>query len=400
MKILLAGLFFWTSLGDDSALMSTRATKLAFWDTPRRGANCFNREVNAEYFRSAKEAGIEFLRLAPDKWPSRQKDFLIGNADGYKTLDPDDLRRLRRVLDDAQAAGVRIVLTMLSLPGARWRQLNDGKDDSRLWREPAFAGEAESFWCDLARSLADHPAIVGYNPLNEPHPERVDGIHDFWTQDLAAWLAGRRGSSYDPNEFNRRMVAAIRRADAHTPVILDAAMFAGVPAFRILEPVRHPGVLYSFHLYEPYELTNRRVNAGRFRYPGVVEVGEKAQRVEWNRGEIGRFLRPVVEWAERHRVPAKRVLAGEFGCHRTTPGGPEYLGDVLDLIEARGWHWAFYSYREDTWDGMDYECGAEPLGAAYWQLVDAGQSPERPRKANPLWQALQARLQPVPASPK
>jgi len=27
----------------------------------------------------------------------------------------------------------------------------------------------------------------------------------------------------------------------------------------------------------------------------------------------------------------------------------------MDAVEERGGHWAFYSFREDEWDGMDYE---------------------------------------------
>lgn len=146
--------------------------KLDFWNQQRRGANCFNKAITTNYFQAARAADIEFLRLAPDKWKSQQRDFLIGNADQFETLAAEDLKQLKLTLDNAHAVGVKVVLTMISLPGARWRQLNGGKNDDRLWRDPAFMARAEKFWTLLAAELKDHPAIVGYNPLNEPHPER------------------------------------------------------------------------------------------------------------------------------------------------------------------------------------------------------------------------------------
>jgi hypothetical protein len=66
---------------------------------------------------------------------------------------------------------LKVALTMLSLPGARWRQNNGGVDDARLWTEPEWTTHAERFWSDLASAVRDHPAIVAYNPINEPHPD-------------------------------------------------------------------------------------------------------------------------------------------------------------------------------------------------------------------------------------
>ncbi len=369
-------------------------SKLTFWNQQRRGANCFNQAITTNYFSAAHAVRIEFLRLAPDKWKSQQRDFLIGNADNFEKLDAEDLQQLKRTLDDAHAAGVKIVITMISLPGARWLQLNGGKNDDRLWRDANFIAQTEQFWTQLAGELKDHPAIVGYNPLNEPHPERGDGVADFWTQDIVKWYERRRGSSFDPNEFNRRMVTAIRRVDTNTPIILDATIYAAAPAFAILEPVNDAAVLYSVHMYEPYEFTNFKQNAGRFKYPGPVEVGDSKQRIEWNIAELEKFLQPVVDWAQRHRVPPNRILVGEFGCNRTVPGAKEYLGDLLTIFEKQRWHWAFYGFREDEWDGMDYECGTGKLGWEYWKAVEAGQNPEFPRKPNPLWEVLQSRLRP------
>jgi len=164
------------ALGLGADAVAGAPERLAFWDRPRRGANCQNRRVGPAYWKAAARAGLAFVRLIPDAWPARSRDFLMGSADRFVALDEADLATLSRALDDAQAAGVRVVLAPASLPGARWKQLNGEVDDARLWRDGAFQAQAEAFWRQLASRLAGHPALAAYNPLNEPHPERAFGF--------------------------------------------------------------------------------------------------------------------------------------------------------------------------------------------------------------------------------
>jgi hypothetical protein len=161
------------------AAASARAGEgIAWWNTPRKGANCQNARMDAAYWQAAGAAGIEFVRLVPDGWKGTGRDFLLGDADQFEAIPEADALVLRRVLDDAHAAGVHVVLTMFSLPGARWKQNNSDKDDARLWQEPGFQEQAATFWRTLAARFHDHPALAGYDPLNEPHPERAFGFDD------------------------------------------------------------------------------------------------------------------------------------------------------------------------------------------------------------------------------
>jgi hypothetical protein len=63
---------------------------------------------------------------------------------------------------------------------------------------------------------------------------------------------------------------------------------------------------------------------------------------------------------------------GEFGCSRKVEGVEKYLSDLIEIFNKNGWHWSFYSYREDVWDGMDYELGTGKLPANYWNYSDSG----------------------------
>ena len=74
----------------------------------------------------------------------------------------------------------------------------------------------------------------------------------------------------------------------------------------------------------------------------------------------------------------------------TSAGCP--LTDVLDAIEHHGWHWAFYSCREDTRDAMDYELGTAPLPPGYWSAVEAGHPPTLVHTDTLLWRTLARRF--------
>ena len=147
------------------------ASPPSYWDRQRRGANLFNRVETAERLRAAAAAGIDFVRLAPNKWVGTGRDFLLGDADRFTAIPGADLARLRSALDDARAADLKVVVTTLSLPGARWRQHHGNRSDFRLWREARYANEAEAFWRQLAAALRGHQALAGYNLVNEPHPD-------------------------------------------------------------------------------------------------------------------------------------------------------------------------------------------------------------------------------------
>ena len=359
---------------------------LAFWSVQRRGANCQNERVTAEYWRAARAARLDFIRLVPDGWPSKDRDFLIGNADAFDTLNVADLAVLRSVLDDADAESVRVVLTMFSLPGSRWRQNNGDRDDLRLWTHPEFRGQACRFWRQLARSLRGHPAVVAWNPLNEPHPERTFGVSD---RDRAYQKA--RGTPADLDAFNREIVAAIRSVDPSTPILLDGGSYASPEGLTRLEPVADAAILYAFHDYGPRDYGVFRINRGRFAYPERMPA-------DWKPGFAEERLDEVAAWARRHQVSPSRIVAGEFGVDRRVAGAAKFLEDAVARLEARGWHWAFYAFRPDGWRGLDYEMGTAPIGAAYWKAVESGTDAEtlKRRGPNPLWDVLSRAL----ASPR
>jgi aryl-phospho-beta-D-glucosidase BglC (GH1 family) len=368
--------------------------KMAYWSVQRRGANYGGTRLRPDVFEAAAGKGIEFLRLHPDEMRPAERDFLIGNADAFTSINEADLTQLRSVLDEAEKHGVKIVLTMFSLPGHRAKKDVSDASDGRIWRQETFQEQAFAFWRELARRLKNHPAIVAYNPLNEPHPDREFGFEDAEAPAFAKWLAGVRGTAADLDRFNRKMVAAIREADPDTPIILDGWFYADASGFRHNVPVSDNRTLYALHNLGPWNYTTFRINKGQFAYPAKMPAGKSGTAV-WSISNLKAIVAPVEAFAARYQIPPQRIIASEFWCDRRVEGAAAYMADELRIYDERGWHWAFYAFRgEGSWTGLDYEIPLNaPLGKL-WEAEKRGEDlePLKPRRDNPVWQVIQREL--------
>lgn len=372
------------------------ADLIGFWDSPQKGGNSFNAAApDRAYFDALAATGASWVRLTFSKWQGEGRDFLIGDADRYKGLPPGDLARLRETLDAAGAAGLKVVITPLSLPGARWKQQNGGKFDDRLWSDPAYAGQAVAFWHDLAAALKDHPAVAAYNLLNEPAPEKTTGLAENAAMaEISAWQEKNTGSTRDLPNLYMRMIAAIRTVDPVTPVMVDGGYYANPRALAAWpERLADERVLYAFHMYEPYDATSAP-NMKRktpLSYPGTT-TDYAGGKTTWDRKAIGDHIGTAFDWAKAAGVPPSRVVAAEFGCMRLWTDCGTYLTDVMDAVDARGGHWAFYSFREDEWEGMDYELSAKVKPGRFYWLKEQGKAGTLPRDGK-LMELLKARMQ-------
>ena len=102
--------------------------KIRFWDQQRKGTNGNGGEEKNEgycnpekWFEAAAKCGFEYIRLNLVSWKGEDRDFLIGDADNYKGIPDQDFIKLKERLDIAHKYNLKIVLTMMSLPGHRNR---------------------------------------------------------------------------------------------------------------------------------------------------------------------------------------------------------------------------------------------------------------------------------------
>lgn len=97
-------------------------------------------------------------------------------------------------------------------------------------------------------------------------------------------------------------------------------------------------------------------------------------------------------WAKAHGIPPNRMVAGKFGCIRKLNSCAAYLDDVLTAFDCEALHWAFYSFREDAWDAMDYELGQGKVAWQYWEAMEKNLPDPVPRKATPVFEPIRKRL--------
>ena len=90
--------------------------------------------------------------------------------------------------------------------------------------------------------------------------------------------------------------------------------------------------------------------------------------------------------------PSNRIVAGEFGVNRKAPGATRYFKDLIQIFDEEGLHWAFYSWREDEWDAMDYELGTGNPGADYWKATGQGKEPDYRRYKSGFMETLRESL--------
>lgn len=347
--------------------------KISFWDKQRKGTNYFNQTPTKEWFNAADEANIKFVRFVYDKWQGEQEYFLIGSADNYKGIVEKDFIKLKKYLDYANTLNIKVVICPISIPGEKWSQSNNGKNDGRLWKTFNYTDQVSKFWKDLAIRLKGHPAIVGFNLVNEPHPEIYSKKYSFWKRDLKEWYKTVKGTPADLNLFNEKVVKAIRTVDTETPIIVESGLYATPWAFDYLEPLNDDKIIYSFHMYEPYTFTTKKLNNGQYSYPGKITIDETGEEFGLNRESLNQFLNPIKEWSKKHDIPTNRIWVGEFGCNRHIDGVEHYLKDLISIFNNNNWHWSFYAFREDVWEAMDYELGTEKVFYKYWDYQEANE---------------------------
>jgi hypothetical protein len=90
-------------------------------------------------------------------------------------------------------------------------------------------------------------------------------------------------------------------------------------------------------------------------YHGRHTNSGKIKDPSWDKKALTKYLESIGEFQKRSQIPSNRILVGEFGCYRKQKGLPKYFSDLVSIFNKNGWHWAFYAFREDSWDEIDYE---------------------------------------------
>lgn len=238
--------------------------------------------------------GLRLLRL-PVLWERLQPT-------PFGPLASADVTAIRASLDAAQAAGQLVIL--------------DLHNYGRYYNAPLGRGDATRFanlWRQLAQTFGNHPALYGYELMNEPHdlPEGSDG-----------WAA-----------LAQTATDAIRQVDRSGWVLVPGYDWQGAwtwpqqnPSLAIQDPAGR--LLYAAHQYFD--------NDGSGTYARGYEAESAYPTIGADR------LRPFLDWLAAHNA---RGILTEYGVPGHDGRWLNVLDRFLDALNASpviqgGTYWA------------------------------------------------------------
>ena len=193
-------------------------------------------------------------------------------------------------------------------------------------------------WVALATRFHDHPAVIGFDLINEPSPgSSFDPLEA--ARGVGAGTASR-SAMFDQTRlgrFHQRLINRIRAVDSDHWIFVEPRFgAAGSGAVQYLPVFTDPRagdnrVVYAPHLYSiSYETGMQYDIAHDF----------TVSRWEAARGEETR----TQNWP---------ILMGEFGMDQTYPGGVQYLDDVLQMADRMMISWSYWAWSPGTWGFWD-----------------------------------------------
>ena len=189
----------------------------------------WRKSLDADGLAALKAAGFDFLRMPVDPSP-----LLSDRAAGLRD------RLIASVVESARLinkAGLKVVVDMHLIP-ASGRSVGMGEvmDDPEMFDR----------YVELVRTLAhalsnEDPAMVAFEPMNEPVVDCDDDHTNLWPDRL------------------QRLYAAARASATRLTIVLTGACYSGAEALAKVDPKAIPddNVIWTFHSYDPFLLTHQ-----------------------------------------------------------------------------------------------------------------------------------------------
>ncbi|MEU8617033.1 cellulase family glycosylhydrolase [Streptomyces sp. NPDC048623] len=290
--------------------------------------------ITEKHFRDMRAQGFGFARLLVF-W-----DDLEPTPGRYSQ---DYLRKIERVLDWAEKYDVKVVLDAHQdvfgpAFGSRgipeWATRTDGlpftphPDDwfsqyfepavqrafTHLYEDADLQRAQARMWRVLAERFRDHPAVLGYDPINEPMGEMREG------EDLPT--AARRIEREQLTPMYNRLADAIRAADRDGWVFVEPTPIVGEGVPTGLGRIDDPKIVYAPHFY------NTGMEAGADYDPSA--------------GWIESYEAAVTQYPKEYKVP---VVVGEWGpLNNSLPNMNRFYREAMASLGRYGSGWAGWEW--------------------------------------------------------
>ncbi|MFE1312561.1 cellulase family glycosylhydrolase [Streptomyces sp. NPDC058755] len=311
-----------------------RVLSLRGWnveDKTNRGERALS-AITENHFRDMRAKGFNFARLLVfwDDLEPRRGHY----SETY-------LRKIERILDWAERHDMKVVIDAhqdvfgpafghRGIP--EWATRTDGlpftahPDDwfaeyfepavqrafTHLYQDRDLQRAQVRAWWVLAERFAHHPALLGYDLVNEPMGELRQG------EDLPT--AAHRIEHDQLTPMYNRLADSVRSVDPDSWVFVEPTPIVGEGVPTGLGRIDDPKVVYAPHFY------NAAMEAGADYDPdaGWIEAYEQA----------------VTEYPKQYKVP---IVVGEWGpLNSSLPNMKRFYHDAMDSLRRYSSGWAGY----------------------------------------------------------
>ncbi len=304
-----------------------------------------------ELLAAAADRGLDHIRLAI-YW-----EHLEPTQDTY---DQAYLDKILAALDRAEAHGILVILDMhqdvygeafgfVGIPA--WATRTDGVpfEPQEVWLQnylqPAVQNAFEHLyedadlraeqievWLHVVDAVKGHPAVLGYDLLNEPFGKFRDGENFF---DAAA-----RVEATQLTPMYQRLTDAISAVDADHFVFFEPPNLASLGVPTSLGPVTGPKVAIYPHMYDA------SIEAATYTPGGVIA---------YNPDFFATWANAITTYTETYPMP---MLVGEWGIAHPDAGGmDQFVADSLRTLDDVTSGWSVFN-----WCAGDGYC---PIDAAF-----------------------------------
>ena len=244
-----------------------------------------------------------------------------------KFIDEKIEKVIPNVLDLGRKYGIAIIIDLHTVPGTA-----NSRNNPCLFDDEERVQFFIRIWERIAAKFKGHPALYGYDLINEPNEQRPVRF-GYW-------------------EVQRLAAEAIRRIDPETPIYIESNHLCSPYTYPYLSPLKLKNIIYQLHSYDPFVYTHTRFTekdrkAGKTlpSYPG------KFLGANWDFESLKARLRPVREFQRRHQA---KIYVGEFSARACAPGAERYLEDSIRAFEEAGWDWTYHAFREAKIWSLEY----------------------------------------------
>lgn len=207
----------------------------------------------------------------------------------------------------------------------------------RFWGSEELQDALAQAWQHVAERLGDHPAVIGFEPMNEP------------------WLGSYGLEEFEPlalQPFYERVIGSVRKVAPHWLAFVEPMSMSNLGRDSLLEKMPFDDVVYAPHSYD-----------------GSFERGQGF-------GEANRVA--VLEKLQTLQAEARRMGAalwiGEYGGDATLEGIDRYMDAEYDAFASMFAGSAYWDYSRGDGFGIVNEDGTEKT--VLWDAI-VRPAPER-----------------------